>query len=74
MKNRILALAENPLLQMLMISVFSYTAFTAVIIAVMQTPPEAILNSGLQEILLVFEGYADTPSDLSELYHYAMLE
>ena len=62
MKNRIQILAQNPLLQMLMIGVFSYTAFTAVIMAVMQTPPEAILNSGLQEILLVFEGFPDTPA------------
>ncbi|WP_455217997.1 hypothetical protein [Kaarinaea lacus] len=62
MKDYILTLAQNPLLQMLMMSVFSYTAFTAVIIAVMQTPPEAILNSGLQEILLVFEGFPDTPA------------
>ena len=62
MKNYIQVLAQNPLLQMLMIGVFSYTAFTAVIIAVMQTPPEAILNSGLQEILLVFEGFPDSPA------------
>ena len=61
MKDHILALAQNPLFQMMMISVFSYTAFTAVIIAVMQTPPEAILNCGLQEVLLVFEGFPDTP-------------
>lgn len=52
---------------MLMIGVFSYTAFTAVIISVMQTPPEAILNSGLQEILLVFEGFPDTPPSTTEL-------
>ena len=62
MKDYVLTLAQNPLLQMLMMSVFSYTAFTAVIIAVMQTPPEAILNSGLQEILLVFEGFPDSPA------------
>lgn len=68
MKDRILTLAQNPLLQMLMISVFSYTAFTAVVIEVMQTPPEAILNSGLQEILFVFEDYPDSPTTLSGLY------
>jgi len=39
-----------------MFSVFAYIAFTAVVIAVLQVPPEAILNSGLKEILLVFEG------------------
>lgn len=61
MKNYIQTLAQNSLLQMMMMSVFSYTAFTAVIMAVMQTPPEAILNSGLQEILMVFEGFPDSP-------------
>ena len=29
---------------------------TAVILMTLQTPPEAILNSGLEEIILVFEG------------------
>jgi hypothetical protein len=33
----------------------------------MQTPPDAILNSGLQEILVVFEGFPDTPPGLTEL-------
>lgn len=56
MKQRILTLANNPLLQMMMMGVFAYTAFTAVILMTLQTPPEAILNSGLQEIILVFEG------------------
>jgi len=68
MKDRILTLAQNPLLQMLMISVFSYTAFTAVIIEVMQTPPEIILNSGLTEVLFVFEGFPDSPTTVSGLY------
>lgn len=58
MKNYIQVLAQNPLLQIMMIGAFSYTAFTAVVIAVMQTPPEALLNSGLREILMIFEGEA----------------
>jgi len=41
---------------MLLNGVFAYTAFTAVIIMTLQIPPEAILDSGLQEIILVFEG------------------
>jgi len=49
-------LLRNDLFQLLMFSVFAYIAFTAVVIAVLQVPPEAILNSGLKEILLVFEG------------------
>lgn len=56
MKQRILTLADNPLLQMLMAGVFVYSAFVAVILATLQIPPEAILDSGLQEVLLVFEG------------------
>jgi hypothetical protein len=55
MKERILTLANNPLLQMMMAGVFAYTAFVAVILATLQMPPEALLDSGLQEVLLVFE-------------------
>lgn len=36
--------------------VIGYLAFTAIILATLQVPPEAILDSGLKEILLVFEG------------------
>lgn len=55
MKQRIQTLANAPLLQMLMVSVFAYTAFAAVILATLQTPPDALLDSGLQEVLMVFE-------------------
>jgi hypothetical protein len=41
---------------MLMVGVVSYTAFVAVILATLQVPPEAILHSGLREVILVFEG------------------
>ena len=58
MKDHIKTLAQNPILQILMVGIFSETAFSAVIIAVMQTPPEAVLEIGLQEILSVFEGEA----------------
>jgi len=48
-------LVQNALFVMLMTGVFAYTAMTAVIISVLQTPPEAILYSGLDQVLLVFE-------------------
>lgn len=49
-------LIRNELFLLLMYSVFGYIAFSAIVIAVLQVPSEAILNSGLKEILLVFEG------------------
>jgi len=49
-------LVRNDLFLFLMYSVFGYIAFSAIVIAVLQVPSEAILNSGLKEILLVFEG------------------
>jgi len=48
-------LVRNDLFLLLMYSVFGYIAFSAVVIPVLQVPSEAILNSGLKEILLVFE-------------------
>lgn len=56
MKQRIQTLANNPLLQMMMVGVFAYIAFAAIIMATLQTPPEVLLDSGLQEVILVFEG------------------
>jgi hypothetical protein len=56
MKKHIEKLLENDLFLLLMSSVFGYTAFAAVIITTIGIPPESILDSGLQEILLVFEG------------------
>jgi hypothetical protein len=47
---------RNELFLLLMYSVFGYIAFSAIVIAVLQVPSDAILNSGLKEILLVFEG------------------
>jgi len=49
-------LLRNELFLLLMYGVFAYTAFSAVVIAVLEVPSEVILNSGLKEILLVFEG------------------
>jgi len=47
---------RNELFLLLIYSVFGYIAFSAIVIAVLQVPSDAILNSGLKEILLVFEG------------------
>lgn len=55
-KARIKNLFSNELFVLLMNGVFGYTAFTAVIIVTLQLPPEAILDSGLREILMIFEG------------------
>lgn len=46
---------KNDIFQFLMAGVIGYTLLTAVIISVLQVPPEAILDSGLDQILLVFE-------------------
>jgi hypothetical protein len=55
MKKNIRNLLNNSLFQMAMSGVFAYIAFVAVILATLQIPPDAILDSGLQEVLLVFE-------------------
>ncbi len=56
MKARFKKLLENELFLFLMNGVIGYTAFTAVIIVTLQVPPEVILDSGLKEIIMVFEG------------------
>ena len=56
MKKLLTNLMRNELFLLLMYSVFGYIAFSAIVIAVLQVPSDAILNSGLKEILLVFEG------------------
>jgi len=56
MKEKIRELLKNDVLQMMLFGVFSYMCFIAVILTTLELPPEAILDSGLQEIILVFEG------------------
>ena len=56
MKKKLLELMNNELLQMLLGGVLVYISFIAVILTTLQIPPDAILDSGLQEIILVFEG------------------
>ena len=61
MKKRMIRLLENEWFMLLMSGVFGYTAFTAVILATIGIPPDAILDSGLQDILMVFEGFPGDP-------------
>lgn len=56
MKNRLTALLENPLLLLFLHGVIIETAFYATAMALWQMPPDSILDSGLKEILMVFEG------------------
>jgi len=55
MQQRLRKLLKNELFLMMMNGVFAYVAFTAVILTTLEIPPEAILDSGLEEIILVFE-------------------
>ena len=59
MKQSVQRLLDNELFLFLMSGVFAYTAMTAVIIAVLQIPPGTILDSGLDQVLLVFDEYSD---------------
>ena len=56
MKDKIRDLLKNDILQAMLFGVFSYICFIAVILATLEIPPDAILDSGLQEIIMVFEG------------------
>jgi hypothetical protein len=56
MKKRLTKLLDNELFLILMNGVLGYTLLNAIIIFTLNVPPEAILDSGLKEILLVFEG------------------
>ncbi|WP_455212779.1 hypothetical protein [Kaarinaea lacus] len=55
MKEKIRELLKNDVLQAMLFGVFSYMCFIAVILTTLEIPPEAILDSGLKEIILVFE-------------------
>ena len=56
MKQKVANLFKNELFLLLLNGVICYTAFVAIVIATLQVPPDAILDSGLQEIIMVFEG------------------
>lgn len=49
-------LMANELFVLLMHGTLAYTAMTAVIIITLQIPPEAILDTDLREIIMIFEG------------------
>ena len=49
-------LLKNDILQMALAGLIVYMCFIGVILATLQVPPEAILYSGLDEIVKVFEG------------------
>ncbi len=55
MKNQITRALKNPLLHMMLSGVFAYLAFVVVILTTLQIPPDDILDSGLKEIIMVFE-------------------
>lgn len=50
-------LLRNRLFIMLLQGVFAYTAFYAIIIATLNIPPDAILDTNLREVILIFEDY-----------------
>lgn len=56
MKATIKKLFQDELFLMALNGTIGYIAMMATILATLQVPPEAILDSGLKEILLVFEG------------------
>jgi hypothetical protein len=49
-------LFKNNLFLVLMTVVFLDTIFFAVVVSTIQVPPDAILDSGLHEVISVFEG------------------
>lgn len=55
MKAKLNSLFHNDLFKVLMNAVFAHAAFSMVIIAILQVPPEAILDTNLREILAIFE-------------------
>lgn len=56
MREKASILLKNRLLHLMLGGLMVYMAFVAVILSTLQVPPEAILDSGLKDILLVFEG------------------
>lgn len=55
MKAKMHGLFKNDLFILLMNAVFAYTAFTMVIIVTLQTPPEALLNTNMAQIIMIFD-------------------
>lgn len=59
MKQLAQGLMQNDSFVVMMSGLFAYTAMMAVIISVLQVPPEAILDSGLDQVMMVFEEFPD---------------
>ena len=57
MKSAISRLLKNKLFLLLLSGVFAYIAFCAVIIATLNVPPDAVRDSNLRQVVLVFEDY-----------------
>jgi len=56
MKAKFLQLIRNDIFILFMNGMLAHTAFTAAVISTLQVPDQAILDSGLKEIILIFEG------------------
>ena len=56
MKAYVKQLLKNPVFVLFMQGTLAYTALTAVILLTVQIPPEAILDTNLREVVMVFEG------------------
>lgn len=56
MKHLFNKLLNHPLLKPVLGGLIAYLCFVIVILATLQVPPEVILESGLREVILVFEG------------------
>ena len=57
MKTYFNKLLKNRLFLLLINGVINYIAFSAVVMATLNVPPEAILDSNLRQVVLVFEEY-----------------
>lgn len=55
MKTIFQKLLQNEWFMLLMNATIAQTALFAMIMATLQIPPESILNSGLDQVILVFE-------------------
>ena len=56
MKDKIKQVIRNDIFILFMNAAIAHTVFSAVIISAMGVPDDAILDSGLKEIIMVFEG------------------
>ena len=55
MKEKLDTLFSNELLRVFMQGVFAYVALMAVIIVTLQTPPEAIMETNMVQVAMIFD-------------------